>query len=87
MKSVLEYQTDKAKKFFELFFKYVETDIPFFIHERDILLTMDKNNSNYFRVPRRHSANQRELYFYFDIIYLKENKNIKLYRFDHLEMR
>lgn len=70
----------KDEQFIIMFHKYVDTDIPLFALQKELLYILETQKINHFRVSASLTKNNKEAVFYFDITTLKENITFDVYR-------
>lgn len=71
----------KDDRFIILFHKYVDTDIPLFALQKELLFLMEKRDIDYFTVPDTFTKNGKTARFYFDVNTLRKNINYDVYTF------
>jgi len=81
----LEYFTENAKRFEEDYYRYIDTNIPFFAVEEEILrlLHYDKNHS--MKIPATKTRDKKPHVFYFERKVVKENNRNVIYVYRGME--
>lgn len=75
----------KDDRFITLFHKYVDTDIPLFALQKDMLFLMEKKDISYISIPAAFTKNKKLAIFYFDITTLEKNIKYDLYTFKEVK--
>lgn len=75
----------KDDKFIMAFHKYVDTDIPLFALQKELLYLMEKRNTNFFQVPAPLTKINKTAIFYFDITTLEKNIKYDIYTFKEVK--
>lgn len=75
----------KDDRFIILFHKYVDTDIPLYALQNDLLFLMEIRDINYFSVPAVFTRNGKTAIFYFDITTLEKNIKYDVYTFKEVK--
>lgn len=75
----------KDDRFIMAFHKYVDTDIPLFALQKELLYIMEKQNTNYFKIPALFTRNNRTAIFYFEITTLEMNIKYDVYTFKEVK--
>lgn len=71
----------KDDRFIIAFHKYVDTDIPLYALQREMLYIMENQKTNYICIPATFTKNNKTAVFYFDITTLEKNIKYDVYTF------
>lgn len=75
------YRPQLTKKLAADFMKVVDTDVPFFAIQDELLYLMNERGIPCFRIPKHKTRDGLDHVFYFDIIIHEDIPKLKLYKY------
>lgn len=76
-----DYRTENSEKLTKDFMNYVLIDVPFFALQDELLYLMNKRNISKFRIPSYMTIDSQEHIFYFQLMRVEENKQLRIYHY------
>lgn len=76
-----DYFSDNFQRFEEDFYEYSDLNIPLTFLTDDLLQTMAKAQTNYFRLIAQKSLDSQDHYFFFRVKSPDENSEIRIYEY------
>lgn len=65
---------------------FVLTEVPFFALQDELLYLMNKRNITRFRIPSYMTVARRDHIFYFEVRTIEENKQLRIYRYQGMDL-
>lgn len=83
---MFEYYSKNADQFLKDFMQYVDTNIPLFALQDELLYLMNLHEVSNFKIPGSKSRDKHDHIFYFEVLPVKENIKVKSYRYIGIDL-
>ncbi|MGY3767080.1 DUF5960 family protein [Vagococcus vulneris] len=83
-----KHQDPSMEQWWKDYNAYINTSVPLFVVVNEIVELMDKNNTDYYKVPKRHTRNGKDVYFKFNSkVYDQDNIPYKLFTYERVYLK